>query len=211
MGNRRRDRDRKPARPKPFLKPKPIILVVSEGAVTEPQYLRGLAAACHNPRVQIRIAADHGGPKTVVEIAKKLKTAALKAAKKEGDKNLVFDAVWCVFDVDSHPRIDEAVQQAKDNEIHLAISNPCIELWLLLHFSDHHSLRTRVKIRALLKSYLPAYNKDVNFARDFAKGYESALERATELDERAKALNRGHHQQNPSTGFYSLTESILHE
>jgi hypothetical protein len=36
--NRQRRRGRRPA----FLEPKPVILVVSEGEVTEPEYIRGL-------------------------------------------------------------------------------------------------------------------------------------------------------------------------
>jgi hypothetical protein len=49
------------------------------------------------------------------------------------------DECWCVFDVEwpqNHPHLREAVQLAKDNGIRLAVSNPCFELWLILHFED---------------------------------------------------------------------------
>lgn len=49
-----RKRQRRPGRQRPFREPKPTILVVSEGEVTEPEYLHGLQQACRNPRVTIR-------------------------------------------------------------------------------------------------------------------------------------------------------------
>jgi hypothetical protein len=49
------------------------------------------------------------------------------------------DEVWCVFDVDEHPKLAEARDQANANGIQLAVSNPCFELWLLLHFQEHRA------------------------------------------------------------------------
>ncbi|MGH3940412.1 MAG: RloB family protein, partial [Pseudonocardiaceae bacterium] len=46
---------------------------------------------------------------------------------------------WCVFDVEwpkNHPNLKQAIQLARDHNIRLAISNPCFELWLILHFED---------------------------------------------------------------------------
>lgn len=51
-----RNRSRRQARTAPFRDPKPLILVVSEGKLTEPEYLRGLQRACRNPRVTIKVA-----------------------------------------------------------------------------------------------------------------------------------------------------------
>jgi hypothetical protein len=44
-----------------------------------------------------------------------------------------------VFDVESpkpHPNLDRALTLARSNNIRVAISNPCFELWLILHFED---------------------------------------------------------------------------
>ncbi len=71
-----RNRQRQQGRRTPFLDPKPTILVVSEGEVTEPEYLQGLQSACRNPRVTIEVAREHGVPKTLVRIAKQ-HTAAI--------------------------------------------------------------------------------------------------------------------------------------
>jgi RloB-like protein len=45
-----------------------------------------------------------------------------------------------VFDVEwprNHPGLEEAVKQAYANGIKLAVSNPCFESWLILHFQNH--------------------------------------------------------------------------
>lgn len=54
------------------------------------------------------------------------------------------DELWCVFDVEwptakRHPHLDQAMNLARDHGIRLAISNPCFELWLVLHFRDQHA------------------------------------------------------------------------
>ena len=53
MHIRRRDRDRRPARPAPFRDPEPIILIVCEGERTEPDYFARLLPILA-PRVPLR-------------------------------------------------------------------------------------------------------------------------------------------------------------
>ena len=67
-----RNRKRRPGRRLAFRDPKPTILVVSEGEVTEPHYLRGFQRACRNPRVTIEVANEHGVPATLVRTCKRL-------------------------------------------------------------------------------------------------------------------------------------------
>jgi hypothetical protein len=200
-----RDRDRRKGRRPPFRDPKPTILVVTEGEVTEPEYIDGLKRACRNPRVTVRLAKEHGVPKTIVEIAKQYKEEAEKSAQCEKDENLVYDSVWGVFDVDDHPAIGEAIVMARDNGIRLAISNPCVELWLLLHFRDNPGMHDRVAVKKLLKDYVPDYDKHVDYAT-YTGGYSQAVVRARRMDQAASEDNEPN--RNPTTGVYELTELI---
>jgi hypothetical protein len=205
MSKARYNRDRKPGRRPPFRDPKPTILIVCEGEKTEPQYFHGFQSACHNPRVTIKVADEHGVPKTLVELAKELKNNAESNAIRERDENLAFDSVWCVFDIDEHPHVPDAKQMARDNGIDLAISNPCVELWLLLHFRDYPGMQDRNKIKMLLKSHVFDYDKHVEFAR-YATGYLQAVIRAKRMDQSAEV--DGESGRNPTTGVYKLTELI---
>ncbi len=70
---------------------------------------------------------------------------AVKAVSKERLKSE--DQVWLVMDVDrwthSHLKdIAELCQQQKNTFWKTAISNPCFEIWLLLHYIDLNSLNS---------------------------------------------------------------------
>jgi len=200
-----RDRQRKPARPEAFKDSKPTILVVSEGAVTEPEYLSGFKAACRNPRVDIEALGGQGVPRSVVEAAREAKTKNAALARRHEDENLRYDEVWCVFDVDDHPDVNNAKEMARNNGIKVAISNPCIELWLYLHFAEQPGAQGRDRVTSMLKEHLDGFDKHVKF-EVFAIGYEHAAKRARRLDEEADAAKES--GRNPTTGFWKLTRSI---
>jgi hypothetical protein len=203
-----RSRQRRPGRRLPFRDVKPRILVVSEGKFTEPEYIHGFARACRNPRVVVEVASEHGVPRTVVEIARDRKKDAEHAARREKDDNLVYESVWAVFDIDDHPNIGEAKEMARDNNIHLAISNPCVELWLLLHFQDNPGMQDRARIKKLLSTHVLNYDKHVNYAA-YSAGYSEAVNRSKQMDE--AALEATEPGRNPTTGVYQLTEIIRGE
>jgi hypothetical protein len=200
-----RNRERRQGRQRPFRDPKPTILVVTEGVVTEPEYLHGLRKHCRNSRVTIQVAKEHGVPRTLVEIAKHYKEEAITQASQEKDDNIAYDSVWCVFDIDEHPQVGEAKEMARDNDINLGISNPCFELWLLLHFRENPGMKNPGQMKDLLKRNVPNYDKHVDFAT-YAEGYAHAVERASKMDQAAEEVSEAH--RNPTTGVYKLTELI---
>lgn len=50
--------------------------------------------------------------------------------------NPEFDELWMVFDIDTWPEplLSRVARTARQKRYRLALSNPCFELWLLLHF-----------------------------------------------------------------------------
>jgi len=141
----------------------------------------------------------------LVQRAVQLKNAAQKEAKIRQDENLLYDGIWCVFDIDEHPAVPDARQQARDNEIELAISNPCFELWILLHFRDQRAHIDRAVVQRECVKYLPDYEKKVPFGM-LHPTYREAVQRALDLD--AWQQTRGGEGSNPSTGVHKLTEKI---
>ncbi|MBI1313523.1 RloB domain-containing protein [bacterium] len=209
MSGNRRNRDRRQARRAPFKEARPRILVVTEGAVTEPQYLDGLKKACRNPLVDVEVEDRHGrDPHALVKIARDRLRQAERQARRESDDNLKYDDVWCVFDIDDHQTVADAKQMARDNQIELAISNPAIELWLLLHFRASPGMQHRDQIREMLKHFIPEYDKHVDFEQ-YKIGYADAVTRAESLDQIAE--RDGEENRNPTTGMYRLTKRIWGE
>lgn len=205
MPERGRGRSQELRRRAPRREPRRRILVVCEGGVTEAGYFRDLRAAFRNPLVEVEIDDEGGVPKTLVERAAERKRAAEREARSRRDDFLRYDEVWCVFDIDEHPHLPDARQQARDNGIDLAVSNPCFELWALLHFQNQTSYLERRDARSRLKRHLPDYEKALPFHR-LKPGYSEAVTRAYELDRRCEA--DGEPGRNPSTGVHRLTEQI---
>lgn len=201
----RRHDDLSIQRRRPSRQPKIRILVVCEGKKTEPLYLRQLQHHLRNPRVHVEPVGPAGVPLTVVQTAIEERRKAETKARSEHDENHLWDEVWAVFDVDDHPNVAEAKQLATANGIYLAVSNPCFELWALLHFADQRAHIERGKLRAMLQQHLPGYDKELVFVK-LHPGYDEAVQRARELDDAADRAGRL--GRNPTTGVHRLTEII---
>lgn len=207
MGRRgpRRDDGRGLSRRRPVRDPLPLILVVCEGEVTEREYIEEFRLAQGAATVRVKVVTPGGDPRALVEHAIKLRDNAETEATRARDQNLAYDEAWCVCDVDDHARLAEARRIAEAENVRLSVSNPCIELWLLLHFADHTAHLTTSQASRFIKKHLPNYDKHVRF-EDVADGYPDAVRRAESLDRRHADL--GSEGGNPSTGMYRLTERI---
>lgn len=127
-------------------------------------------------------------------------------AKSEKDENLRYEEVWCVFDVDEHPKVEEARRMALDNGLRLAMSNPCFELWLILHLRENPGARHRHDMQAMLKDLMPGVaDKYLDFSA-LSEGYDRAFQRAERLHRDAR--RDGEEHRNPYTEAFLLTDSI---
>jgi hypothetical protein len=193
-------RKRKSARRRALLPQRPVILIVCEGSQTEPQYLNGFVAQCRNPRVKLRVVSHTGNPTSIVQEAIELRDGSWR--------DVDFDQVWCVFDVDDHEAmLPDARQLAESKHILLAASNPAFELWLLLHYSEPPGQISREQATQRLRKHVPEYKKHIDYVKhDCAAGYSDAVTRAIRLDKLASEAGTPGH--NPTTAVYRLTESI---
>lgn len=193
------------ARRRPVFTPRPRILIVCEGEKTEPSYFEGLAHEEEVRLVHVEIVKSGGVPKSVVERAVALKKDAQRDAKRQRDANLEYDEVWCVFDVDAHPKLAEALDQARSNSIEVALSNPCFELWIWLHFDDQRAHIERHKLQSACRKHLPGYTKVAAYS-ELRPRYADAVHRAVALTKWQEG--RGTKDANPSTGVHLLTERL---
>lgn len=197
---------KRPYRPR---EPKKRFLIFCEGEVTEKSYFLDLRALLRSPLIEVEIAPEHGrDPKGLVELAKERREQARQQAKRQADENLLYDEVWCVFDVDDHKRLHDALQQAKACGISVAVSNPCFELWILLHFTDRWAYIERRDLRSSIRSHMPGYEKRAEFARLQDKGH-SAIRRSKEMEQRAAGI--GNLFDNPTTGVWRLVCRLCEE
>jgi hypothetical protein len=189
--------DARPKRGAAFRKPAETLLVFCEGKVTERGYVLDLAK--HLRATSVSVATEHGDPKYLVELA-----AAEKRRRRRGTGPS--DHIWCIFDRDDHERLLEALDQARANEIPVALSNPSFELWVLLHLCDHTAYIDRAALRGLVQDRLQGYDKRVPFA-DVAPGLDEACSRAEALAERHVG-NDSDETENPSSGMWRFVEVV---
>ena len=190
----------------PNREPKRRFTLFCEGAKTEPAYFTAIGRAC--PDTLIAVKDGVGVPMTVAEQA-----AAEAESRKRGRKRRESfeegDQVWAVFDRDQHPRFNDAVALCKQHGIGVARSNPCFELWLILHERDHDKPCTRQDVQRELECLRPEYDKRRAKTPDCA----DMVCRVEEAEERAEAQLRRREEEgatrgNPSTTVFRLTRAI---
>jgi hypothetical protein len=178
-----------------FREPRKLVLIVCEGESTEPKYLDEFRKVKKLSATEIEIvkSRDCGtDPQGIVKYAKAKR-------KKKRDEGLEYDSVWCVFDRDSHDRYKNAIIEARDNRINLAISNPCFELWLLLHYKLQTATIHRKKAEKELKRYIPHYEKGIDGIYHIILAYQRiAIERSEQL-RHLHRCNNCDEKENPST------------
>ena len=73
-----------------------------------------------------------------------------------------YDYYWLVFDCDdnSQEELQRVIAKAERNKVHWCFSNPCFELWYLLHFVYRDTPLTASDLKKrLLKEWIPGYNE----------------------------------------------------
>jgi hypothetical protein len=183
------------------------ILVFVEGAQTEERYVVDWARR-YRGDVIVVVDRFRGVPASLVEHAADRQRQERRDEKRGRGRN--YDEIWCVFDIDEHPDMDRAFDLARRHEIHLAVSNPCLELWFILHFEDQwawiHRHRAQERSQELLGC--GKLLSDDAVAALFER-HDAAAERARQLERRhieAKSVP----SENPSSGVWRLIESIRH-
>ena len=80
------------------------------------------------------------------------------------------DRTWVVFDRDAHPSFVQAINEAETQGISVAYSNPCFELWVVLHYRDDDGPAQRSEIqRRRSREGHPAENLAAPFTNSLAK------------------------------------------
>ena len=186
----------------------PRILILCEAAKTEPDYFSALARDLDLPNVSVRTPKrGQWGPAGI-------STTAEQERKSDSD----LDEVWCVLDHDERDAeiknfcawlARQSREESRSAEVRAAISVPCFEYWLLLHFTFTTKPFRGVpggpsaceQVIRELETYLDAYRKAD------AKTYDCCRERTTTAVRHAK--RGGQPEGSPSTNVWKLVERLV--
>lgn len=152
-----------------------LFIVATEGAITERQYFQ----IFNNTRIKVEVLATGEDHKSALQHV----LERLNEFKEKYDLDDE-DMLWLVLDVDSwgSRNLSSVCRQAKQKGYQLAISNPCFEVWLCLHFGDLNpedskSRDFKVRLRTILGSYNSS-NLDLSLYKPYIK---DAIVRAKQL------------------------------
>ncbi|MEH2263456.1 RloB family protein [Nostoc sp.] len=176
-----------------------LFIVATEGKETEKQYF----GMFHSTRIKVEVLStgDDGNsaPQYVLE--------RLNTFKEQYNLN-EDDMLWLVLDVDrwGAKNLSMVCRQAKQKGYHLAVSNPCFEIWLCLHFEDlNPEYKTCQDFKSRLRTLLGSYN---------SSNLDLSLYKPNIVDatNRAKLLHsKSQHNWPPTLGthVYRLVEILL--
>lgn len=153
--------------------------------------------------------ATGAAPMTLVENARE-DIRQMKRIRRPVDRP--YDEVWCVFDRDAHANVSTAFNEARQSGIHVAFSDPCFELWLVLHGLDHTKPLDRRTANRLARDLGLVDKKN---KKDVPASAWSVLEPGyADAKARAKALAKGHESggsppySNPSSDVWRLVDVL---
>ena len=178
------------------------VVVFCEGVASEPDYiyaLKRLPEVRQHTWLNIEIDPDQGVPLTLVKRA---------VERKLCDDEV--DECWCVFDVEwprNHPNLTDAVQLAKAKGISLAISNPCFELWLILHRESQTAFLYTENAERRSRRLDGRDGKRID-AASYLPDRHVAAQRAADLTHRHEQNQTAFPRDNPSSTMYELLVAI---
>ncbi|WP_027452675.1 RloB family protein [Segatella albensis] len=198
-----------------------LIVIASEGKDTEQIYFKALAKEYTNPRVHVHIlerSEDEQNSSSPEYVLKQLNNYK-SLYELEAD-----DELWLVVDKDRWTdamlsRV--ATECTQEVSMHMALSNPCFELWLLLHLEDASSLTPKEQ-KQWMENRRKSRNTDpflkVRLRQKMGSYHESAYDapaliaHVEEAIVRAKALDKNPTDRWPQTlgtRVYLLVESVM--
>lgn len=182
--------------------PRPVTLIVCEGE-TEQEYFEAARVQCKLTNAQVIIAENSVGsaPISVVQCAE-------QKSKEAGG----YDQIYCVFDRDGHESFDRAREKIrilatrsnKPLPISEAISIPCFEIWILLHFerTDAPFNQCQHVVQRIRDSHLSGYQKaNTEIAQQLVARSSDAISNAVWLEARSQ-----NNDFNPYTSVYKVIQ-----
>lgn len=191
--------------------PKQKFYLICEGKNTEPYYFKKLGREPSFSLVEIIPEGGAGVPESIaakaIDAVKRFGLVGRSGRRKDSfEKN---DEVWAVFDRDEHPKFQESIIKCEANGIGVAWSDPCFELWLVLHFEDFDKPDGRKQVQKHLEKLCPNYTSETRKIADIENiisSLEAAEKRAKTLISRR--LEEGGLPSPASTSVFKLTLAL---
>lgn len=172
-----------------------LIVIAAEGYETENIYFEAMKTSLKASNVHVEVLhRDNDGESSPEHVYSRIKQFMAEYNIEDDDE------LWIVIDRDRWaPKMISSVAKccAQNKNLRLCVSNPCFELWLLLHLEDvyHYSdedkkalsvnrrcTRHKTLIKQKLSDLLNGYNEANYNASSLLPNIDDAINRAIKLD-----------------------------
>jgi len=157
------------------------IYIFTEGSVTEPKYFREFIQFFKISQAQVKVIdreSTASSPESVIK--------EMDYYKKSNPFKTKNDIYCMVIDTDRWGKnLKVAVDDARQRGYLVALSNPCFEIWLLMHFQDADTILKNVnllKTKADINTQIHSYHINGKNYKDYFRRIDSAVETAEKLD-----------------------------
>jgi hypothetical protein len=179
-----------------------LFLVACDDTYAPKQYFSSLRLS----RVQIHVVETDDSKSAAVHVLERLKRFSVE----EGDERwMVLDTDHCI-EPNHFPTFIQAITEARQAGMKIALSRPCFELWLLLHHLDEEAIRAlgnAAEAEARLREVLGEYNKTNLKPEHYPlASIPEAIKRAERLDAQVQGGDR---PTENTTRVYQLLKAIL--
>ncbi|MEN9849282.1 MAG: hypothetical protein RL368_2022 [Pseudomonadota bacterium] len=198
-----------------------VFHIYCEGKETEPNYLKGYIADRVPNELRRLFKLESTEKNTPVQLVDE----AITKKSEVNSKSDTEDTFWVVYDRESPQKYsdelhDKAMRKAKKHGIHIALSNVCFEVWILLHFQDtvaqyldYDNLKRNSPLRDKFREAgFSDYDKAEDSFKILSVHVDEARKRAKHLNENtqncADSSDNKPYQFNPYTDVYNLLDMI---
>ena len=182
-----------------------------EGQNTEPDYFKALELSLGHTLIELVYNKAVGTPNTIANAA--VDDLVNRGLSGDNQESLPLyeqeDTVWAVFDVDEHPDLNRAKIKCRKNGVGVACSNPCFEVWLILHCEMYERPGGRHQAQEKFEALCPNYDRRGTKTIDFSELIDN-IEAAENHAERQlqNRIDEGSPEGEPSTTVFELTRII---
>lgn len=200
---------------------KPVILIVTEGEKSEPKYFEHFRTRQNNVEVRVIPNSKNGGKTDYLNLIRK----ATRICKDDDLSPKSGDSIWIIADGDVNYQAPDAVRKKNESLVQarataekesysLLISNPCFELWYLLHlrYTTAYLPDYDAAKKALEQAGINDYEKHHDLYEQLASKTIEAIKRAKRLE--IHQVENGFTlpldiDANPFTEVYRLVEKLV--
>ncbi|WP_285249266.1 RloB family protein [Pseudarthrobacter sp. efr-133-R2A-89] len=187
-------------------------LLVSGGIATEKEYFRYVQDALSASGATLEFIPDGRNPARLLDEAVRLKDEDRRDCKRLNDMANAYQRVWVITDTDDFAaEIMGLLPKAQKAGVEFVISNPCFEVFVVLHDESYTKYCDATQIQAVAKKkgmVTGTNNKNLVFDKiygnfDRAEVFSQQLRRQHQRDDKFFPEN------NPSTSVDEVVRALI--